>query len=283
MEEIQIAITGAGGFVGTSLRRYLSSNGLRLISLTRKKLAPVQFEKNIVFSDLGLKGIANRARGCDALVHLIGSGAQTVDADYHSVNVLNAEKAVLLCKRAGIKKIVYISGLGVRPDTTSGYFISKLKAERLISRSGLDYTILRASYIVGKGDPLSKNLARQARSGTILIPGSGSYRLQPISVDDVCKVILHSVTDANLSNKTVDLVGPKTVTFAEYARRFAKSKKAATKKIDLQEAYHDALNRPSSAVYGLDDLNILVGDFTSSHKRLEKLCGFQMMAPTGSS
>ena len=46
--------------------------------------------------------------------------------------------------------------------------------------------------------------------------------------------------------------------------------------MSLEKAYFDALNNPKNAIYGLDDLNIMVGDFTSSHKKLEKLCGFNL-------
>src|SRR3990170_5356721 len=91
------------------------------------------------------------------------------------------------------KKIVYISGLGVSNNTVSSYFISKYKAENEIITSGLDYTILRASYIIGKNDPLTKNLNGQIKSGKIIIPGSGKYHLQPIFVNDVAKVIYNSV------------------------------------------------------------------------------------------
>jgi NADH dehydrogenase len=72
-----------------------------------------------------------------------------------------------LCKRAKIKKIVYNSGLGVNKSTTFGYFISKLKAEQQIIKSGLDYAILRASYIIGKNDPLTKNLLKQAKKRSL--------------------------------------------------------------------------------------------------------------------
>ncbi len=229
----------------------------------------------MVFSDVGnIQKIQ-----CDALVHLIGTGAQTISSDYESVNVEQTQKIINLCKKSKIKKIIYISGLGVSDNATFGYFISKLKAELLIKESGLDYTILRASYIVGNDDPLTQNLTNQIKNGVILVPGSGSYRLQPISVGDVCRVILESVRNKNLSNKTVDLVGPKTISFANYVRKFVRGKKAKIKKIPLEQAYFDALNHPENALYGMDDLNIMVGDFTSSHRVLEKLSGIKLKTP----
>lgn len=270
-----IAISGSTGFVGTNLRKFLASQNISVISLSRKKLKQFKSEKNLVFSD-----VDNITKiHCDALVHLIGTGTQTTSSDYESVNVGQTQKIIRLCKKSKIKKIIYISGLGVSNDTAFGYFISKLKAERLIKESGLDYTILRASYIVGSDDPLSQNLTKQIKNGTILVPGSGSYRLQPISIHDVCRVILESVHNKNLSNKTVDLVGPKTISFANYVRRFARGKKARIKKIPLEQAYFDALNHPENALYGIDDLNIMVGDFTSSHRMLEKLSRIKLKTP----
>ncbi len=271
----QIAITGANGFVGRNIRKFLSHNKTSVISLTRSKLTPLRYETNIRYSDLDQKNLIPKLKNCHVLVHLIGQGTQSVDATYDDVNVELTKKIVKLCKNAQIRKIVYISGFGVNQSTTFGYFISKLKAEQEIIRSGLDYTILRASYIVGNNDPLTKNLNKQIKRGTIIIPGSGSYRLQPISVSDVAKAILASITNKQFSNKIVDLVGPQTITFENFVKKFAK-KQTKIKKIDLEQAYRTALNQPKTAIYGLDDLNILVGDFIGNHKKLEQLCGFKL-------
>lgn len=274
-KKLQIAITGADGFVGRNIREFLSHNEISITSLTRKSHSPLKYETNIRYSNLDQKGLTAKLKNYDALVHLIGQGTQRVDYTYEDVNIGLTKKTVRLCKNAKIRKIIYISGFGIDKSTTFGYFISKFKAEQEIIASGLDYTILRASYIIGNNDPLTKNLNAQIKSGSITIPGSGLYRLQPISVNDVAKVILAAITNRQFSNKTVDLVGPQTITFESFVKKFVK-KKAKIKKIDLERAYHTALNRPKNAVYGLDDLNILVGDFVGDHKKLERLCGFKL-------
>lgn len=270
-----VAMTGPNGFVGSNLRILLNENKMDAVCLARKKIKTRKLEKPIIFSDLCQGRLAEKLRGCKALVHLVGTGSQTIDADFEYVNVEMTKKALDLCKKAGIGKIIYLSGLGVNDSTTSGYFISKLKAERLIIDSGLDYTIFRASYIIGKDDPLSKNLRNQMRRGCIEIPGSGRYRLQPISVKDVSKIILICIDNKKFSNKIIDLVGPQTLSFEKFVRWFAKGKTRIVK-TSLEKAYFEALNYPTKATYGLDDLNIMVGDFTSDNKKLENLCGFKL-------
>ena len=64
-----------------------------------------------------------------------------------------------------------------------------LMHEQLIKKSGLHYTIFRPSYILGVDDYLTKNISKQILKKQVLIPGSGNFVLQPISIDDVCLCI----------------------------------------------------------------------------------------------
>ncbi len=176
-------MTGANGFVGRNVRKLFEKQGIEVIGIVRKDKAPsITFGTTIISHDLSEKYLASRLKGCSVLLHLIGKGKQTIDSDYEKINVCLTKNAVNLCKKAGIKKIIYISGLGVHKDTTFGYFISKYKAEQEIITSGLDYTIFRASYIIGKGDPLSQTLSKQIKNGTIIMVGFGTFRFQRIFV-----------------------------------------------------------------------------------------------------
>ena len=156
----------------------------------------------------------------DVLIHLVGIGKQSVKIDYDMVNIEFTKHIVNLSKKAKIKKIIYVSGLGVSSNTSLGYFISKYKAEKIIINSGLNYTIFRPSYIVGKDDLFSKHLKKQIKNGQIQVPGSGTYSIQPIHINDVVKVIFQSITKTKFGNKIIDLVGPDDVTFVQYVKLF---------------------------------------------------------------
>jgi len=273
-KELRIAVTGANGFVGKNTRNLLHKKGVMLFGISRKIFLNYKYESKIISPDFNINYISSKLKNCDVLIHLIGTGRQTIKSTYESVNVELTKKVIQLCKKTKIKKIVYISGLGVSNNTVSSYFISKYKAENEIITSGLDYTILRASYIIGKNDPLTKNLNSQIKSGKIIIPGSGKYHLQPIFVNDVAKVIYNSVISKKFSNKIIELVGPETVTFKEFINLFKGKTKLKIENMDLEHAYYDALHNPASR-YGVDDLNIMIGDFVGNHNKLKKLCNFK--------
>ena len=272
---LQVVITGANGFVARSLRRILHEKKINTICIARRNFRKYKLESKIILSDLSEKNLVTKLKNCDILIHLIGIGRETTKNYYNTINVESTEKIIQVCKKAKIKKIIYNSGLGVSKNSTCGYFISKLNAEKIIINSGLDYTIFRPSHIIGKNDLLTINLNNQIKNGSIVIPGSGKYILQPIFVNDVAEIIHMAATSKKFSNKILDLVGPKTVTFENFVKTFIGSRSVKIKRISLEKAYYDALHNSKSR-YGVDDLNIMVGSFTGDFKALKKISGLKL-------
>ena len=269
-----ITITGANGFVAKNLRKFLSKNHIKVIAIARKTFQKHHTETAVYSKTLLEKGLQNKLRNCDALVHLIGIGKQSSKYNFED-NIDLTKNMIKTCKKSGIKKIVYISGLGVTKNSRSDYFISKYKAEQEIINSGLDYTIFRPSYIIGKKDYLSKFILKQIKKGIVIIPGSGKYHLQPIFVEDVAKIIVESISEKKFSNKILDLVGPEIIKFEDFVRYFVKNKKTRIQKINLESIYHDALHNPKS-IYDLDSLNLLIGDYTGNLKQLQKISNVKL-------
>jgi len=266
----RMVVIGANGFVGKNLRNFLYENKLNVLAISRKNFRKHPSEVKIISTNLTDPKLESKLKNYDALIHLIGIGRRTSKSTFEEINLSLTKDVIKTCKNAGIKKIVFISGLGVSKSNTSDYFTSKYKAEQEIINSGLDYTIFRASYIMGKTDHLTKTLSKQMKNGVIVIPGSGKYRLQPIFVLDVAKIILEAVLEKKFSKKIIDLVGPQKISFEDFVKLFAKNTGTKIEKITIEDAYDEA-KRNVKAVYGLESLNILVGDYTSDGKLLQKL------------
>ena len=276
---IRIVVVGASGFVGKNLRKFLHELNLDVLAISRKNFRKYVSEVKIISTNLLEPKLQTKLKNYDALVHLIGIGRQSPKSTFEEINLNLTKNVIKACKNAGIKKIIFISGLGVSKNNQSAYFVSKYKAEREIVNSGLDYTIFRASYIIGKTDYLTKTLSEQMKKGVIVIPGSGKYRLQPIFVLDVAKIILEAVLEKKFSKKILDLVGPQKIRFEDFVKLFAKNTSVKIQKISLESAYDEAKRNPRS-VYGLESLNILVGDYTSDGKQLKKLSGVKLTTVT---
>ena len=265
----RIAITGANSFVGKSLRKLLYKNKVNVLGISRKNFGKYSTETKVQSKNLQEHQLQSKLKNYDVLVHLIGIGRETPKSTFKEINVNLTKNVIKTCKKSGIKKIIYISGLGVSKNNTSSYFASKYKAEQEIINSGLDYTIFRASYIIGKTDHLSKSLSKQMKKGTIIIPGSGKYQLQPIFVEDVAKIILESILRKKFSNKILDLVGPKKISFEDFVKLFSKNTNVKFKKINLRDVYDEG-------TYSSESLDLLTGDYTSDVRHLQKLTSIKL-------
>ena len=267
-KKIKVVVTGASGFVAKNVRKFLSQNNFNLISISRKNFKKYKNEIKIVSINYDEKYIIPKINNAHCLIHLIGIGNQSIKNDFNSINLGLTKKILDLCKKGNIKKIIFNSGLGVSKTTSLGYFISKYHAEQEIIKSGLNYTIFRPSYIVGRNDFLTTYLKKQIKKKIIRIPGSGNYSIQPIYINDVSKIITKSIIDDKFSKTTFDLVGPEIIPFKQYVTLFSKNKIKIIN-VDLERCYYNAINNTHSAI-SVDDLNLLVGDFKGNFKKLEK-------------
>ena len=265
----QVVVTGASGFVAKNIRKFLSQNNFDLISISRKNFTKLKNETKIISLNYDEKDILPTIKNSHGLIHLVGIGKQSIKNDFNSINFGLTKKIINLCKKGNIEKIIFNSGLGVSKTTSLGYFISKYHAEQEIIKSGLNYTIFRPSYIVGKNDLLTIYLKKQIKNMEIKIPGSGKYSIQPIYINDVSKIIKKSLIDDKFRNKTLDLVGSESITFQEYVKLFSRNK-IKIKNVDLEMCYNDAINNPHSAI-SVDDLNLLIGDFKGDYKKLKNI------------
>ena len=268
-ENKPVVIVGASGFVARNFRKFLHEKNLKVISISRKNFRSYPNETKIVSKNYLEKELISKIKNCSILFHFVGIGNQSIKTSFESVNYEFTKHVIFLSKKANIKKIIYLSGLGVSQRSTSDYFISKFKAEQEIKKSNLDYVIFRPSYIVGKDDLLTKFLKKQISNGEIEIPGTGNFMMQPIHIKDVMEIFFQSMIQNNFKNKTIDLVGPESITFKKFIILFSQKYKTKIKHLDLELAYQRALNNPKSD-FGLDDLNILMGNFKGNHAKLTK-------------
>ena len=138
---MKVAITGGTGFVGRRVVGQLGAAGHEVAALGRED----DVEQALV--------------GCDAVVHCAGINREIGSQTYRAVHVEYTARVVEAARRAGVRRIVMLSFLRARPACGSDYHESKWAAEEIVRGSGLDWTILKAGVIYGRGDHMLDHLS----------------------------------------------------------------------------------------------------------------------------
>lgn len=281
----RIAIIGANGFVGRHLTERLAILGRPVLGVVRSSHGArvVRERGGVPFQVRDLDRPSTRTlvpalADCAGLVYTasVSSGAEGSNRTDPS-GLLNVVEA---CREAGVPAIVFLSGLGIahygmNPHCTNPYFLAKMAGEVALFRSDRAITVFRPSYIFGAGDEfLSPLLRRMAGDSTVEIPGDGTYRLQPVSVQDASRAILAAIDAAGTSPRVVDLVGPEILSYRSLVGRAASllERRVETRERPLGEALAQARE---SDYFGLraHDLACLLCDEVSDPRPLEALIG----------
>jgi uncharacterized protein YbjT (DUF2867 family) len=114
-----------------------------------------------------------------------------------------------------VKRIVHISIANPSAQSHLPYYWGKAANEKAVIDSGLSYAILRPTVLYGGGeDILINNIAYLLRRFPFfLIPGDGSYSIQPVYIEDLADLAVEGIYSKE--NYVIDAVGPDTYTFKE--------------------------------------------------------------------
>src|SRR5205085_1872397 len=142
--------------------------------------------------------------------------------DFERVMAQGTRDVVAAAKEAGVRRFVLASALGLDERTKDAvpYFAAKWEMERAVMESGLEYVILRPSFVFGKDGGVLPTFVRLARLAPVTpIVGPGTQRLQPIWVEDVAEYYAQSVDLAAAANRTFEVGGPDAPTWNEFWER----------------------------------------------------------------
>ncbi|HML77634.1 NAD-dependent epimerase/dehydratase family protein [Geobacter sulfurreducens] len=216
---MKIFVTGGTGFVGGHVRRALLERGHSLRLLVHRRSEGVEAGVEQVEGDVTRQDtFAGAMAGCDVIVNLVGIirefPAQGIT--FEKLHVEATRNLVEAARAAGIRRHLQMSALATRPDATAAYHRTKWRAEEVVRQSELDWTIFRPSLIFGpKGAFVDMLAGFVRRFPAVPIVGDGTYRLQPVSVDDVARCFALALDMPETVGQTYELCGPDRLTYNE--------------------------------------------------------------------
>ena len=221
---MKIAVTGSYSYSGKYITRRLLEGGEEVITLTGHPDRPDPFNGQVKAYPLDFdneKELVQSLSGVDTFYNTYWVRFDRGDNTQPRA-VENTRKLVAAAVKAGVQRIVHISITNPSADSHLPYFWGKAANEQTVKESGLSYAILRPTVLFGVEDILINNIAWLLRRFPFFaIPGDGSYRLQPVYVDDLAELAL----DIGYAQDNViwDAVGPDIFTFEEMVRLISRT------------------------------------------------------------
>ena len=219
-----VTITGAFSYTGKYVARLLLDRGYSVRTLTGHPGRENPFGQAVEVFPYNFDRpdqLRKTLLGTSALINTYWVRFPRGELTFEAA-VRNTRTLIEAAKDAGMRRMVHVSIANPSAESPLGYYRGKAELERAVIDSGLSYTIVRPTVIFGDEDILINNIAWFVRRFPVFgIPGNGRYRIRPIYVEDMAR-IMADAADAT-GNAVIDAVGLETYTFEELVRLIASS------------------------------------------------------------
>jgi uncharacterized protein YbjT (DUF2867 family) len=197
---MKITVVGASGLIGTKVVDLLTAEGHDVVAASRASGVDV----------LTGDGLAEALNGADALVDVVNSPSFEDDPvmEFFTKSTTNLVDAA---KRAGVGHYVCLSIVGADELPDSGYMRAKVVQEKVITESGIPYTIVRATQFAEFTDAIT---ASMTVGDEVRVPDA---LIQPVAADKVAAEVARAAVAAPLGG-IVNIGGPEKISFEQMAR-----------------------------------------------------------------
>lgn len=224
---MQILLTGATGYVGRCLLPELERRGHAVRCLARRpeKLAgKVGPTTTVMAGDVtDPDDLARACAGIDVaywLVHSMESGV-----DFERADRLAAERFGAAARAAGVKRIIYLGGLGADDDALSAHLRSRHEVGAILRASGVEVIELRASIVIGAGS-FSFDLVRTLveRLPVMICPAWVATPTQPIAIADIVAYLAAAIGLSDGGSRIFEIGGPDKESYGSIMQEYARQR-----------------------------------------------------------
>ena len=221
----RVLVAGGTGFLGRAFVRGLHGRGAHVAVLTRNpaRAGHLGLPAEYVEGDVRRPAtLASAMRGAEAAILSVQFPGYPVEAPargrtFMEVDARGTAALVEAAVEAGVRKLVYLSGVGADPGSARTWYRAKGLAEASVRDSGLDHVIVRPSWVYGPEDRSLNRFIALIRGIPFVFPrlGDGSGRITPIHVDDLAGLVCDATLGSAGEGLTLEAGGPDVLSLDE--------------------------------------------------------------------
>jgi NADH dehydrogenase len=215
---LTIAVAGGTGFVGGTIADELYRRGHRVVVLSsRGEEARGGLPDDVEIRTADVSGDEDLSAALDGVEGLVISlafpnlpiEAPRKGRTFEAIDAGGTEKLVDAARKAGVRRLLYMSGAGAAPDSPRHWFRAKWRAEEAIRGSGAEWTILRPTWIYGPRDvSLNRFVNFARRLQAVPMTNFGRQRMAPVFIDDIAKLAADSLATEAAAGQVFEVGGP---------------------------------------------------------------------------
>jgi NADH dehydrogenase len=249
----RVTIFGGTGLLGGRIVQAVLARGLAVRAAVRhpdRAQAPAGAEGRFeaVRADLAKPaGIAAALEGAQAAVNAVSLYHEHGGATFQAVHVDGARAVAEAAARAGLERLVHLSGIGADPDARDAYIRARGQGEGAVRAAFPETVILRPSAVFAEEAGLLTTLEMAVRNAPVVpLFGSGDVRLQPVHAGDVAEAAAAALLAPDAPGRVYELGGPEVLSYRQLLGRVMRATGRRRPMLPMPLGIWDAMARAAA-------------------------------------
>ena len=216
-----VTVFGGTGFLGRRIARHLRYREFTVRIASRhpdrghRQFGPDDPQLQFVEANIhDERSVADALAGAYGVVNAVSLYVEHGQQTFHSVHVESAQRVAAQAHRAGVERLVHVSGIGADAASPSRYIRKRGEGELAVRAAFADALFVRPAVMFGPDDAFLTTILKLLRQLPIYpMFGRGRTRLQPAYVEDVAEAVARVMRRAETHSIIFEFGGPRVYSY----------------------------------------------------------------------
>jgi len=224
-----VTVFGGTGFLGRRIVRHMRSSGIpvRIASRHPDRVHRLFDADDPQLQSIGAnihdeRSVADALAGAYGVVNAVSLYVEHGQDTFHSVHVESAQRVAAQARRAGVERLVHVSGIGADVTSPSRYIRKRGEGELAVRAAFVDALFVRPAVMFGLDDAFLTTILKLLRRLPIYpMFDHGRAKLQPAYVEDVAAAVARIMRQVETHPIIFEFGGPRVYSYEQFLRAVA--------------------------------------------------------------